>query len=211
MKELNQSNYKATIIKDLGITKLESGQRRRYAIFECIDCKTHFKANVYQMKNNSGRCISCANSKRNKIYKNRNKKMFAIWYSEKERCNNPKHKLYCNYGAKGITFSDEFLDFDIWYEYVMSLQNANGKGLTIDRKNNELGYEKNNLRWVDMYVQAVNKGMNKNNNTGYKGVYKRGNKFAVKIMRKGKIIILKSGFSTAEEAYAAGQKALEQA
>jgi hypothetical protein len=55
---------------------------------------------------------------------------------------------------------DEFLDFNIWLEYVTSLPRYNEReelGLTLDRANNDGNYEKGNLRWVERTIQNENR------------------------------------------------------
>jgi len=48
-----------------------------------------------------------------------------------------------------------------------------------------------NLRWVDDYKQAQNKGNQKNNTTGYKNIIREDNMFRVVIKRDGKFIVRK--------------------
>ena len=73
-----------------------------------------------------------------------------------QRCFNPKHPYYVNYGGRGITVSSEFLGrmgFTRFYEVVGPAP----AGMTIDRINNDGNYERGNLRWATPKQQANNR------------------------------------------------------
>lgn len=79
--------------------------------------------------------------------------------SIKTRCRNKKSANYKNYGGRGIRLSDDFNDFETWYAYVSTLplyEKRKELGLTLDRINNDLGYEVGNLRWATAKEQRNN-------------------------------------------------------
>ncbi len=86
----------------------------------------------------------------------------------KSRCNNPNNPKYSYYGGKGITLCDEWLDFNIFYDW--SINNKYSENLTIDRINSNKNYEPSNCRWVNKQIQMLNKSGNKNSTSKYKGV-----------------------------------------
>ena len=75
--------------------------------------------------------------------------------SMKQRCNDPKHRSYKNYGGRGIKClfksSDEFID------YIINKLQINPRGLQIDRINNDGHYESGNIRFVTAKVNNNNR------------------------------------------------------
>lgn len=70
------------------------------------------------------------------------------------RCYNEKHKYYKDYGGRGIYVCERWKDFENFYQDNIEYVNSN---LTLDRADNELGYSKENCRWVDMKAQNNNR------------------------------------------------------
>ena len=87
-------------------------------------------------------------------------RLYAIWDSMRQRCNNPNCHAYHNYGGRGISICDEWSDyaaFRRWaYESGYSELAARGK-CTLDRMNVNEGYSPDNCRWVDMKAQSQNR------------------------------------------------------
>lgn len=77
------------------------------------------------------------------------------WDGIKRRCEDPTSKNYARYGGRGIKLSDEFQDPRVFVEYVKTLPNASPE-LEIDRRDNNRGYERGNLRWVDRKTNVNN-------------------------------------------------------
>lgn len=69
------------------------------------------------------------------------------------RCTNPKDPRFHNYGGRGITVCPEWSDF---WTFVEDMGNR-PDGHTLDRKDNDLGYFKENCRWATAKEQACNR------------------------------------------------------
>ena len=147
-----------------------------YGTFKCNNCGELYDALFVRIKNGDTKvCKKCTNYL---ITKYNIGKIGKVWYDIKKRCYNKKNQAYKNYGAIGITMSDDWLhypNFEAWVlEQVGGDISKLGVGkLTIDRKNPYLGYSESNCRLATSTVQARNIRYKLNLPMGYMGVNKR--------------------------------------
>ena len=87
--------------------------------------------------------------------------LYKIWCAIKTRCSNSNISEFKNYGGRGITVCNEWLNDP---ELFIKWANNNGyqKGLQIDRINNDMGYSPDNCRFVTRSVNCLNKSNNRN-------------------------------------------------
>ena len=82
-----------------------------------------------------------------------------IFKGMKQRCYNPNNTSYKNYGAKGITICEEWLNDPVAF-YEWAYQHGYQKGLTIERKNINEGYSPDNCSFISRSEQSKNRSMN---------------------------------------------------
>ena len=85
-----------------------------------------------------------------------NTRLYHIWESMKQRCLNSNNKRYKDYGGRGITICDEWLEFIPFRDW--SLSNGYADNLTIDRINNNGNYEPSNCRFLSKKENNRNRG-----------------------------------------------------
>ena len=72
------------------------------------------------------------------------------------RCYNERSHAYGRYGGRGITVCDEWLA-NSWTFVVFGLASGWRPGLDIDRKDNDLGYTPENVRFVSRLQNVLNR------------------------------------------------------
>lgn len=113
--------------------------------------------------------------------------LYGVWVDMKRRCFNPDRKEYKNYGGRGITVCNEWLNIA---NFINDMFPSFTKGLTLDRINNNGNYEISNCRWVNRNTQMRNTRILRINNTsGFRGVTlgQNGKKWRARITIKNKI------------------------
>lgn len=80
--------------------------------------------------------------------------LYKKWSGMKRRCLNKNDKSYKNYGGRGITVCEKWMNFKGFME---DMGTSFKEGLSIERIDNEKGYSKKNCKWITMEDQARNK------------------------------------------------------
>ena len=184
------------IIKDLGMMfATESSKRKvKYSIFKCGFCGHEFRAVIQAVNRCNTKSCGCHKRRRtietHTIHGLVETRIYNIWRNMKGRVTNHTNRDYTNYGGRGITLCEEWLDVIKFYTWAM--ENGYSDELSIDRIDNDKGYAPENCRWTTSTIQNRNKRMQKDNTSGFKGAYfnKNLNKYQASISILNKAIHL---------------------
>lgn len=154
----------ATNMKDLTgrvsgkLTVIErSGKTHCGIIWKC-QCSCGNIAFYVSTRINRNKVTSCGRGSCRYIRRDdslRNEPLYTVWREMIRRCTNPNAFYYHLYGGRGINVCAEWREslnvFKKW-----AIENGYPKGLSIDRRNNNLGYSPDNCRWATAEVQMNN-------------------------------------------------------
>ena len=143
-----------------------SKHKATYGLFECQYCNKEFEARVDSVKSGNTKSCGCLKGDAHGLTSH---KFYQTWYGMLQRCTDPKNKGYKDYGARGITVCEEWLNVSNFVAWC-DLTHPNIEGLTLDRIDNDKGYYPENCRWADRSTQGTNQRMKSNNTSGYIGV-----------------------------------------
>lgn len=129
-----------------------SGHLRRELLCRCKCGDTRWRnaGNIHSGK--STQCKSCA-VKTHGLSKTRE---YKAWYAMLHRCTNPNNRWYKRYGGRGINVCGEWLQF----EQFLADMGPCPPGLTLERKDNDAGYSKDNCVWASRLQQMSNSSFN---------------------------------------------------
>lgn len=85
---------------------------------------------------------------------------FAAWRNMIYRCSNPNNKFWKDYGGRGITVCESWLNS---FEVFLEDMGDPPIGLTLDRLDNDAGYSKGNCAWRTPKEQTNNRRVSKRN------------------------------------------------
>lgn len=132
-----------------------SGHKER--MYECV-CEND--DNVVLVRSDhlrSGRVVSCGCKRKEGLCRSPEEKLLrSRLKGMRSRCYNPKDGKYSDYGGRGISICEEWLNdpskFVTW-----AMQNGFEPELSIDRIDNDGNYEPDNCRWTTRETQCNNK------------------------------------------------------
>lgn len=124
---------KCGAIKDVGVDKLRTGRSTC-----CKDCAATSPKRVTSVTHGMSKTSE-----------------FSAWRSMIQRCHNPNSQQFYRYGGRGIYVCQEWLD--CFEEFFEDMGKKPSSRHSLDRIDNNKGYEKGNCRWALPVEQSANR------------------------------------------------------
>lgn len=145
-----------------GFCKKGYARRIRWAVYEC-ECGVRFLMRTQsENRSESCGCLTLKALKEGKHNQGRKPKhgktgdkVYCVWSNIIQRCTNEKNKHFKNYGGRGITVCRAWRESFI--EFHKAVGNPPSSSHTIDRIDNEKGYEPGNVQWVTRKANQRNR------------------------------------------------------
>src|SRR5208337_1107938 len=143
--------------------------------WNCVcPCGKGFIALGSELRNNHTRSCGCYSRSGTFVTKhghrsvtkgsNQQSPTYTLWMNLRERCSNPAHPHYGDYGGRGISYPKSWNSFESFLqdvELTIGPKPPLAKGYerfwSIDRINNDKSYAVDNIRWANPITQANNR------------------------------------------------------
>lgn len=135
----------------------------RKLIWECVcSCGNHTTATGIALRTGQKRSCGClrdeSTAARFTKHGMRESREYSIWQNMKNRCSDPKNLKFAYYGGKGVSVCPEWSDS---FENFFRDMGECPTDYTIERMNNNRGYEPGNCVWASRKQQARNRRTNR--------------------------------------------------
>lgn len=135
---------------------------KRAAVCRC-SCGIEATVLVYGLVDGRTRSCGClkretaaANGRSTSTHGKRRHSLYGTWRQMHQRCSNTEHVGFTNYGGRGVKVCAEWRDAAAFIDYVEKHLGPKPAGFTLDRIDNDKGYEPGNVQWASPGEQQRN-------------------------------------------------------
>lgn len=119
------------------------------------DCGNTTRTTRTNLITGKAKSCGCKSPRFNEKHGECGTRLYKIWASMKQRCENKNHIYYDSYGGRGISVCQPWQEFQAFYNWAIN--NGYCDDLTLDRINVNGNYEPSNCRWATEKEQGRNR------------------------------------------------------
>lgn len=143
------------------LTVVRTWRSTPHTYAECVcDCGQKWTGRTYNLQRGTSKSCGClvaevSTARLKALAKHglTETKEHATWCRMRSRCNSQSNPSYKDYGGRGIKIAERWNDFE---NFLADMGKAPSPGASIDRIDNNKGYEPGNCRWTDTRTQNRN-------------------------------------------------------
>lgn len=137
------------------LVAVRQGEKRgRRTVWICrCDCGTESHVSIGNLNNGSTQSCGCLRREMHTSHGLTDTPTYRSWQAMISRCTRPSTGAFQQYGAKGVTVCQRWHKFDNF----LADMGVRPEGTSIDRIDNERGYELSNCRWSTRSEQNKNR------------------------------------------------------
>src|SRR6185312_11677060 len=140
----------------LRLDKIENGIVYWWCRCNCPK-KTERSIPAGRLKNQGSKSCGCLIKETATKHGHHDLREYAIWNSMKQKCLNPKNKQFKDFGAKGITICNSWIDFSNFYQDIGNIE----IGLNLVLKDGANVFNKDNIELITNKEHSNRKKSNK--------------------------------------------------
>ena len=128
------------------------------SLWKCrCECGTIVERRLNNLRQGFSQSCGCLKRERTTTHGKTGTHIYNIWQGMIQRCTNATHDQYHNYGGRGITVCDDWKTFENFYR---DMGDPPADGLTLERKESDVGYCTENCTWATQVEQQNNRRNN---------------------------------------------------
>ena len=133
-----------TVVEEVERWVYPSGETRRQFLMQCDCGSAPKKLLISNFKTGSTKSCGCYNKEKTRTHGMHDTRQYQCWSDMKTRCDCKDNKFYDYYGGRGISYCDKWETFEGFWE---DMQEGYSDDLTINRRDNDGNYNKDNCKW----------------------------------------------------------------